>query len=87
MSKIKAFFSSPHIQIAIATGFSIIIMAVFSKRILPAPIGYISLAIPPFIAAMFELLFEKHKDSKFLKSWYWITAVLISTAVIISLHL
>ena len=66
--KLKVFFSSPHIQIALATGFSIILMAIFSKRILSEPIGYLSLAIPPFIAAIFELLFEKHKDTKFLTS-------------------
>ncbi len=66
MSKIKEFFRSPHIKIALATGFSIIVMAIFSKRILPEPISYLSLAIPPFIATIFELLLEKHKDSKFL---------------------
>ena len=77
MSKIKVFFRSPHIQIALATGFSIIMMALFSKRFLSEPIGYLSLAIPPFIAAIFELLFEKYKDTKFLtpcigslRSWF-----------------
>lgn len=87
MLKIKEFFHSPHIQIALATGFSIIVLAMFSKKILPTPIGYLSLAIPPFIAAMFELLYEKYKDTKFLTPWFWITAVLISTAIIILLHL
>jgi len=48
MSKVKDFFKSPHIQIALATGFSIIVMAYFSKRILPRPIGYLPSAIPPF---------------------------------------
>ena len=87
MSKIKAFFSSPHIQIALATGFSIIIMAVFSKRILPEPIGYLSLAVPPFIATIFELLLEKHKDSKFLNPLYWVAAIFVVTTIVILLHL
>jgi len=87
MSKIKAFFSSPHIQIALATGFSIIVMAIFSKKILPKPIGYLSLAIPPFIATMFELFFEKNKDSKLLTPWYWVLTILISTVIVILLHL
>lgn len=87
MSRIKAFFSSPHIQIALATGLSIIVMAIFSKRVLPEPIGYLSLAIPPFIATMFELFLEKHKDSKFLNPLYWVLAILISTVIVILLHL
>jgi hypothetical protein len=37
MSKIKELIKSPHIQIALATGFSIIVMAYFSKRVLPKP--------------------------------------------------
>jgi len=87
MSKIKSFFSSPHIQIALATGFSIILMAIFSKRILPEPIGYLSLAIPPFIATIFELLLERHKGSKFLNPLCWIAAILVATAIVILFHL
>ncbi len=87
MSKIKTFFSSPHIQIALATGFSIIVMAIFSKRILPEPIDYLSLAVPPFIATIFELLLEKHKDSKFLNPMYWVVVILLATAFVILFHL
>jgi predicted histidine transporter YuiF (NhaC family) len=86
MSKIKEFFRSPHIKIALATGFSIIVMAIFSKRILPEPISYLSLAIPPFIATIFELLLEKHKDSKFLNPLYWVLAILLSTVIVIYFH-
>jgi hypothetical protein len=86
MGTIKEFFKSLHIQIALATGFSIIIMAYFSKRILPEPLGYLQLAIPPFIATIFESLLGKYNNSKFLTPWYWTTAVLISTAIIILLN-
>jgi predicted histidine transporter YuiF (NhaC family) len=86
MFKIKEFFRSPHIQIALATGISIIVMAIFSKRILPEPIGYLSLAIPPFIATIFELFFEKHRDSKLLTPWYWVLVILISTVIVICFH-
>jgi hypothetical protein len=87
MSIIKGFFRSSHIQIALATGISIITLAMFSKKILPKPIGYLSLAIPPFIAKIFELLLEKHKDSKFLNPLYWVLAILLSTVIVILLHL
>ena len=86
MSKVKEFFSSPHIQIALATGISIIVMSIYSKKILPEPIGYLSLAIPPFIATIFESLLSKYKGSKFLKTWYWILAILIGTVLVIIFH-
>ena len=86
MSKINGFFRSPHIQIALATGICIIMLAIFSKKIFPEPIGYLSLAVPPFIATLFELFFEKHKDSKLLTPWYWVLAILISTVIVIYFH-
>jgi len=67
MSKIKELIKSPHIQIALATGFSIIILAYFSKRIFPEPIGYLPLAIPPFIATIYEGVIGKYKDKKFAR--------------------
>jgi predicted histidine transporter YuiF (NhaC family) len=54
MQKLKELIKSPHIQIALATGVSIIVLAYFSKKILPEPIGYLPLAIPPFIATIYE---------------------------------
>lgn len=88
MSKFKESIKSPHIHIALATGFSIIIMAYFSKRILPEPIGYLSLAIPPFLALIFEsLLGSRYKDSKFCSSWYFVAGILIATALVILFQL
>ena len=55
MSKFKEAIKSPHIHIALAMGFSIIVMAYFSKRILPEPMGYLALAFPPFIGVSFIL--------------------------------
>ena len=83
MKKFIEFIKSPHIQIAFATGISIVIMAYVSKRVLEKPIGYLSLAIPPFIALIFETLLDKYKTSKFLKTWYWVTTVLLSAFIII----
>ncbi len=86
MKSIKESLRSPHIYIALATGSSIIIMAWFSKRILPEPIGYLSLAIPPFIATIFEAVLGRYKDSKWCTTWYWVVAIIVSTAVVIVLH-
>ncbi|NQT25131.1 hypothetical protein HQ585_07245 [candidate division KSB1 bacterium] len=86
MSKFKEHLKSPHVQIALATGFSIIVLAYVSKRVLPEPIGYLSLAIPPFIATIYGAVISKHKDSKFCATWYWIVAILAVTGLVILFH-
>jgi branched-subunit amino acid transport protein len=86
MSKLKEFFKSPHIQIALATGVSIIALAYFSKRVLSEPIGYLPAAIPPFIAFIFESVLSKHKNKKIATTWYWVAAVLCATALIIIVY-
>ena len=86
MRKFKELLKSPHIQIALATGVSIIVMAYFSKRVLPEPIGYLLSAIPPFIAVVFEGVLNKYKDKKISTTWYWITAIIGSTLIIILLN-
>jgi hypothetical protein len=87
MKKIKELIKSPHIQIALATGISIIVIAYFSKRVLPEPIGYLPTAIPPFFMVIYEAVAAKYKDKKINKTWYWITAIFVSTALIIVLNM
>jgi len=86
MSKIKDFFKNPHIQISLATGISILVLAYFSKRVLPQPLSYLEIAAPPFIATIYESLLKKHKDKKFMQIWIWIVAIIISTAMVIVLN-
>jgi predicted histidine transporter YuiF (NhaC family) len=87
MKKILELLKSPHIQIALATGLSIIVLAYFSKKILPEPIGYLPLAIPPFIATIYEAVVAKHKNKKIAATWYWVAAILGSTLLIILLNI
>ena len=81
----KELIKSPHIQIALATGISIIVMAYFSKRVLPKPIGFLPTTIPPFLMVIYEAIREKYKDEKISKVKYWISAIFISTLIIIVL--
>lgn len=83
MSKLKEFFKSPHIQIAMATAVSIIALAYFSKRVLSEPISYLPASIPPFIALIFESVLSKHKNKKIATTLYWVAAVLCATVLII----
>jgi hypothetical protein len=87
LSKLKEILKSPHLQIALATGVSIIVMAYFSKRILPKPISYLSLAIPPFIASIYEVVAKKYKDKIISTTWYWVITILFATVLIIVLNI
>lgn len=86
MTKLKELIKSPHIQIALATAVSIIAIAYFSKRVLPEPINNLFAAVPPFIALIFESVLSKHKNKKIATTWYWVAAILLSTALIILIH-
>ena len=86
MASLKETINSPHIQIALVTGFSIIVLAYFSKKILPEPIGYLPLAIPPFIASIYEAILNKCKDSWIATTWYWVVAILLATALVIGFY-
>ena len=86
-NRLKKLLSNPHIQIALPTGACIIIMAFVSKRVLSEPIGYLPLAIPPFIAAIYEAILDRYKDSRFCTTWYWIVAIFLATALVIIFNL
>ena len=44
------------------------------------------MAVPPFVATVFETLLGKYPESKYMKTWYWVVAVLVATAIVILLH-
>ena len=83
MSKLKKLLKSSHIQIALATGFSILLIACFSKWVLEKPINPFLLAVPPVIEAAYEYLLKKDKESKICTTWYWVVAILVATALVI----
>jgi hypothetical protein len=87
MSKFKKLIKSPHIHIALATGFSIIIMAYVSKKILTEPMGSIPLSIPPLLMLLYESLLGRYKNSRILTTWYWLLAILGSTVLIIMIYM
>jgi hypothetical protein len=87
MSKVAEFFKSHHIQLALATGFSIIALAYFSKRVLPEPIPYLHLAFPPFLAVVAEAIIAEYRNSWFARTWYWVLAILLATVLVIALHM
>lgn len=87
MSKLKEIIKSPHVHIALATGISIIVMAYFSKRILPKPIGFLPTAIPPLLMTLYEAVMIRYKNKRICTTWYWVVAIFFTTVLIIVLHL
>ena len=87
MTKIIRMLRTSHVQMAIAAGISIIAFAWFSKKVLADPINPLFLAVPPLIEAAYEGFLKKNKAAKFMKTGYWICAILISTAIIILFHM
>ncbi|MBU8922069.1 MAG: hypothetical protein KOO63_09650 [Bacteroidales bacterium] len=87
MSKLIESIKSPHIQIALVTGLSILFLAYASKRVSAEPIGYLQMAIPPFLATIYSAVLKKHKGKKICTTWYWIVAIIIATALVIVLNM
>ena len=83
MSKFKELIKSPHIQIAIATGICIIVLAYVSKHVLPKPMSELAIAMPPFLMTIFEAVLSRHKDSKITTPWYWILTIFAATSIVI----
>jgi hypothetical protein len=87
MSKFKKFSINPQIQIALATGTSIIVLAYFSKRVLPEPLSYLELALPPFIAVFFVNPPSKKKKAVWYgHPLYGVLAILLATVLVIGLN-
>jgi len=87
MSKLKKLLKSPHIQIALAAGISILLIASFSKWVLEKPINPFLLTIPALIEVGYEYFLKKDKESKIVKTWYWVCGILFSTILIIFIHM
>ncbi|MDH3892435.1 MAG: Rab GDP-dissociation inhibitor [candidate division Zixibacteria bacterium] len=87
MSKIKALLESDEIKIALGLGFCIILLAFAAKRILHVEIRYLYNAVPGLTALLWETLRQSKKvDPRYLRPLYWNAAMIISTLVVILLH-
>jgi hypothetical protein len=86
MNKIKKFKINPLTQIALATGVSVIVLAYFSKRVLPEPLSYLELAMPPFIATFYQTTTQKKKATWYGRPVVGILAILLATVLVIALN-
>jgi len=83
---ISSFFEHHIIQMALAVGCSILVMAWFSKHVLPRPIGHLPGAFPPFLAALYEVARHRYPERPIARTGYWIAAILLATALVVVAH-
>jgi hypothetical protein len=79
----KKFLSEPIIQISIAVGVSILAIATSTIWLPMRWFDPMLLTVPPLIEVVFGALYRKHKGARFMKTWYWCCAILVSTALLI----
>ncbi len=87
MAKVKEYFEHPIIQIALALGFSTIVLNRVSQWLSIEPIGDSAMAIPAFVAAIYGYVSFKYKNYKFSTTWYWIVAIFVATWLVILYHM
>jgi hypothetical protein len=81
----KSMFSlkEPLIQIAIAAGVSILAFATATIWFPMRPFDPLLMTIPALIEVFHGALYRKHKGAPFMKTWYWICGITVSTALLI----
>jgi len=87
MSVFEKLIKSQLIYVALTTGFCIIVLTYFLKRVLDNETGFLPIAIPPFLMSIHSTLYKKYKDHKYWQLKYWIGAIIIITCLIIITHL
>ena len=86
MKTIKDFFAQPMIQMALVIGVSTILLAYFSKRVFAEPLRNWELAIPAFLATLFQGLAASKKTFGFSRPWMGMLMVALATILIIVLN-
>ena len=86
MKKIKEFFAHPLIQVALCLGFTIILLAYISKRVLHTEFTNRAHAIPGFIAIGFEYFRQSKKLNKYARVLYWNIGMIASALAVIAYY-
>ena len=86
MPDLNEYLKSPHIQIAIAAGLSILAIATSSVWLPMTPLDPLLLTIPALIEVAHGVVLKKRKDCWYAKTGYWVCAILVSTALLILLR-
>ena len=83
MPKLSFNLKEPLIQIAIAAGVSILAFATVTIWFPMRPFDPLLMTIPALIEVFHGALYKKNKGARYMKTWYWVCGILISTALLI----
>ncbi len=83
MPDLKQKLKPPEIQIAIAAGLSILALATSSAWLSTTFYDPLLLTIPVLIEVVHWALSQERNDARYMKTWYWVCAILVSTALLI----
>jgi hypothetical protein len=84
---VREFLASKHIQLALVTGISIIVLSYVSKRVLAEPMRELYIAVPGLILAFAEGMGQLKKKAWYTNFYVWMAGAAIATALIIVVHL
>lgn len=84
LKTLKEFFAHPIIQMALVLGASTVILSYFSKRVSVEPLRNWELALPAFIATLFQGFAYKKKASRFSRPWVGMLIIVLTTILIIA---
>ncbi len=86
MKKVIEFLQNEHIQVALATGSAIIILALVFKRVFHVPIKGIESALPSLVFVAWEVVRAKRKDRPgiWTRPWPWIVLMYVVVALIVA---
>lgn len=87
LEPLKEFIQSKHIQIALVTGVSLIVLTFISKRVLSAPMKNIYISIPGLIMVAAEGVLGLKKNAWYTNQYPWIISAVLATGLIIVFHL
>lgn len=83
---VTEFFAHPIIQTALVLGASTVILAYFSKRVLPEPLSNLELGLPALLATLFQGLAHTKKTRGHIRPWIGILIIVLATLLIIALN-
>lgn len=87
LQTMKELIGSKHIQLALVTGISLIVLSYVSKRVLDEPMRDLYIAVPGLIMAFAEGMDRLKKRAWYTSFYSWMAAAVLATILIIVLHL
>ena len=85
MGRLGRVFGSGHIQVALATGISLVLITYLSRRVMSRPVPDFWLAAPPLLMALYEGVSKSRGGTWYARASTWVAAIALATIAIVVL--